>query len=288
LPGLFFDFLFFTTFFFATLCWGGLFATTPAARSKRSHASGCNSMSFEDDGVLDMQLLSRVNPRARVAIGMPDTMAKQPAVAAKIAECISEFSNLETMLPVTLAFLLSSDAQTALAMWGALENRGAQTRMLDAAAKEVLDDDRYDCFTVLRLKFIKRCQNERDRFAHWSWGYSIDVPDKLLLTNPLEKAKVHWTYINPPRTPEFDKSKLYVVGVDDLDRSVGRINDAVELLELFMKSIWAEPPPSVCDQYHQQLCSERRFAPLLQAHKDRNKNPPSQPQSPPSDQSGEQ
>jgi hypothetical protein len=217
---------------------------------------------------------------------MADTMAKQPAVAAKIAECISEFSNLETMLPVTLAFMLSADAQTTLAMWGALENRAAQMRMLDAAAKEVLDDDRYDCFTVLRHKFIKPCQSERDRFAHWSWGYSIDVPDKLLLTKPLEKAKVQWTYINPPRTPEFDKSLIYVVGVDDLGRSIGRVNDAAELLELFMKSIWAEPPPSERDRYHRLLCTERRFAPLLQAHKDRNKNPPSQPQSPQPEQNG--
>jgi hypothetical protein len=234
-----------------------------------------------------MQLLSRVNPKARVAIGLPGTMAQQPAVAAKIAECISEFSNLETMLPVTLAFLLSSDAKTALAMWGALENRAAQLRMLDAAAEDVLDAERYDCLSVLLLRFIKPCMRERDKFAHWSWGYSIDVPNKLLLTDPLEKAKVQWTYINPPRTPEFDKSKLYVVGVDDLGRSVSRINDAAELLELFMKGIWAEPPPAVRDQYHQKLCSEPRFASLLQAHRDRNKTPPSQPLSQPLNLSGE-
>jgi hypothetical protein len=233
-----------------------------------------------------MQLLSRVNPKARVAIGLPDTMTRQPAVAAKIAECISEFSNLETMLPVTLAFLLSSDAQTALAMWGALENRAAQLRMLDAAAEEVLDTDRYDCLSVLMARFIRPAMKERDRFAHWSWGYSIDLPDKLLLADPLEKAKVQWTAINPPRTPQFDKSKVYVVGVADIGRSISRINDAAELLELFMKSIWAEPPPSERDRYHRQLCSEPRFASLLQVHHDRNKNPPSQPQEPPPDQSG--
>jgi hypothetical protein len=30
-----------------TLCCGGLFATTSTARSKRAHASGCNSVSFD-------------------------------------------------------------------------------------------------------------------------------------------------------------------------------------------------------------------------------------------------
>ncbi len=47
MPGLFFDLVFFATFFFSvTRCCGGDFATTPAARSKRSHASGCNSNSI--------------------------------------------------------------------------------------------------------------------------------------------------------------------------------------------------------------------------------------------------
>jgi hypothetical protein len=39
-------FAFFTAFFFAIRCCGGDLATTPAARSKRSHASGCNSISL--------------------------------------------------------------------------------------------------------------------------------------------------------------------------------------------------------------------------------------------------
>jgi len=45
LPGFFFGFDFFAAFF-ATRCCGGVFATALAARSKRSHASGCNSTSL--------------------------------------------------------------------------------------------------------------------------------------------------------------------------------------------------------------------------------------------------
>jgi hypothetical protein len=71
-----------------------------------------------------------------------------------------------------------------------------------------------------------------------------------------------------------------VVKIEDLERSIGRINDAAELLQAFMKSIWPEPPPAVRDLYLHELCNEPRFAPLLQAHKDRNKTPRSQPQSP--------
>jgi hypothetical protein len=124
-------------------------------------------------------------------------------------------------------------------------------------------------------------------FAHWSWGYSIDLPDKLLLADPFEKAKVQWRALSPPTTPQFEKSKVYVVGVSDLQRAVNRINDAAELIELFMKSIWPEPSPSERDRYHHLLCNEPRFAPLLQAHRCRNNNPPTQQQSPRQDEGGE-
>src|ERR1700746_1444813 len=93
-----------------------------------------------------MQLLSRVHPTARISLGMPDTMPQRPSLAAKVAQCISEFSNIETMLPVALAFLLSADAETAIAMFGSLENRAAQIRLLNTAAEKILDEDRFDCW----------------------------------------------------------------------------------------------------------------------------------------------
>jgi hypothetical protein len=233
-----------------------------------------------------MQLLSRVKPNARVTVGLPDTMRRRPEVAAKVAESISEFSNLETMLPVLLAFMLSATPETALAMWGSLENRAAQLRLLDSAAKEQLDSERYDCWSVLLLKFVRSTMKERDRLAHWSWGYSIDLPDVLLLADPLEKAKAQWRSTSPPTLAQFDRSKIYVVTIADLDRAIGRIDDAAELMQLFMKAIWPEPTQEVRDLYLHDLCNEPRFSQLLQAHKDRNKTLPSQPQEPPPDQSG--
>jgi hypothetical protein len=138
-----------------------------------------------------MQVLSRVSSSARVTVGLADTMPKRPALAAKVAQCISEFSNIETMLPVLLAFMLKSDPKTALAMFGSLENRAAQLRLLNAAAEQVLDEDRFDCWTVLQAKFIKRCMKERDRFAHWAWGYSPDFPAKNSSDRSQEGLRFH-------------------------------------------------------------------------------------------------
>jgi hypothetical protein len=233
-----------------------------------------------------MQALSRVHPTARIAIGLPDTMPQRPILAAKIAQCISEFSNIETMLPVLLAFLLSADAKTAIAMFGSLENRAAQLRLLNTAAEEILDEDRFDCWTILLTKFIKPAMKERDRFAHWSWGYSIDLPDVLLLTEPLEKAIVQWTATQAPfAIPQISRNKVYVFKGADFDRTIRRLNDTAELLEAFLKSIWPEPSPAERVLFHQTLRNEPRFRELLLAHKARKSAQQSQPQSLPPKQS---
>src|ERR1700722_4250078 len=177
-----------------------------------------------------MQLLSRVHPSARISLGLPDTMPQRPLLAAKIAQCISELSNIETMLPVLLAFLLSADAKTALAMFGSLENRAAQLRLLNTAAEEILDEDRFDCWTVLLTKFVKPTMKERDRFAHWSWGYSRDLPDALLLAEPIEKARAQWEATSPPKLlAHIARDKVYVFSAADLDRTIGRLNDTADL-----------------------------------------------------------
>lgn len=172
-----------------------------------------------------MQLLSHVHPTARITLGLADTMPQRPILAAKVAQCISEFSNIETMLPVVLAFLLSADAETAIAMFGSLENRAAQLRLLNTAAEKILDEDHFDCWTVLLAKFIKPVMNERDRFAHWAWGYSPDLPDALLLAKPIEKARAQWEATSPPKPPIIARNKVYVFNASDFDRAIGRLND---------------------------------------------------------------
>ena len=194
-------------------------------------------------------------------------MPQRPILAAKVAQCISEFSNIETMLPVVLAFLLSADAETAIAMFGSLENRAAQLRLLNTAAEKILDEDHFDCWTVLLAKFIKPVMNERDRFAHWAWGYSPDLPDALLLAKPIEKARAQWEATSPPKPPIIARNKVYVFNASDFDRAIGRLNDSADLLEAFMKSIWPEPSGPERVLYHQALRNEPRFHELLLAHK---------------------
>ena len=50
-----------------TLCCGGLFATTSTARSKRAHASGCNSGSFFGSGLAMTVTQEFESPKSKLA-----------------------------------------------------------------------------------------------------------------------------------------------------------------------------------------------------------------------------
>jgi hypothetical protein len=80
-----------------------------------------------------MQPLSRVRSNAAIFFGINNAMSERPKVAVKIAECIAEWSDLETLLALFLSLMLNTEIDTVLAMYSAIENRAAQLRMLEAA-----------------------------------------------------------------------------------------------------------------------------------------------------------
>jgi hypothetical protein len=126
-------------FFFATRCFGPLFIAASTARSKRCHASGWTStVSEEDLEDFGMQPLTRVVSDANMFWGDPETMLKRPKAAVRVAQCISEWAEIETMMGIFLAVLLDTESKTALAICASLENRAAQRRMILAAAESKL------------------------------------------------------------------------------------------------------------------------------------------------------
>jgi len=46
---------------------------------------------------------------------------KNPELAAKVAECIAAWADIETMLGMLLGFLLNADSKVALAMYAEVE-----------------------------------------------------------------------------------------------------------------------------------------------------------------------
>jgi hypothetical protein len=208
-----------------------------------------------------MQPLSKVNPRATVTWGAPDTMThpQRAKVATLVANCIAEWADIETMLGLFLGLLLKTDSAAALSIYSSLENRSAQRRIVLAAAESKLLPDHFDLLCAVFNVSIAPAMKERDKLAHWSWAYSEELPDRLLLTEPRNKTLMHFEAVilrlqNP--TIAFDPSKIYVVSENDLLRLGERLRTAKNYLTQFMATAWDRNSPEEREKYRQLLSSE--------------------------------
>jgi hypothetical protein len=226
-----------------------------------------------------MQPLSRVRPPPQfLGFGNDDTMSLRPKIAVKVAECIAKWADAESMLGMLLALLLEADAKAVLAMYSALENRSAQMRMLNAAAQSKLPVEHFDVFAALLLVYVRPAMRERDKLAHWCWGYSTELSDALLLMEPDEKTSLHVGAINPPKPIQFDRTKIFVVDEDDMTRMVQRMLYMIDRLADFTGTVWKQNTPEQRAALLQKLSTE----PQIQKAVDRRKENRSKTQASPS------
>jgi hypothetical protein len=110
-------------------------------------------------------------------------MARRSKLAAMIAHCIAQWSEVEIHLGALLAFILHANEKAAVAMYANVENRATQLRLIDAAAEASLPKDHYEAISALLTSIVRPAMKERDKLAHWTWGYSDELPDALLLAD---------------------------------------------------------------------------------------------------------
>lgn len=241
------------------------------ARLKRCQPSGCSSMSDNFEAGLAMNPISRVQRKAVIAFNdTTKTMTSRPALAVKIAECIAEYAEVEFTLGSALGALLKSEAKTGLAMFVRANSRTAQKMMVSLAAEEVLEPDHLTIFSIIMSKAVAPAMGDRDKLAHWCWGYSPDLPDALLLMDPVHKTKNLAAYFLMPDTPpKIDRDAIFVVTGSDLTQTLNRIGEARRLLNQFISSVWQGNSKAKRARFRQALADE----PLIRAELRRMKEP---------------
>jgi hypothetical protein len=75
-------------------------------------------------------------PSTGFALG-PGTLAERPRAAAIIAQCITEWTEVELQTARLLAAMLNADSQPAIALYLSLANARAKREALDAIANMV-------------------------------------------------------------------------------------------------------------------------------------------------------
>jgi len=220
-----------------------------------------------------MQPLSRVSPTAGVAMGTQDAMTTRPKVAIKIAECVAEWAEIETVIGLFLALLLDADASAAVAMYTSVENRAAQMRMVEAAARSKLTSNHFEVVEAIMVAFVRPAMKERDRLAHWCWGYSPDLPEDLLLIDPDQKIAQHTHIImHLFKNFEFKRDQIFVVTEGDLTRMLARFRQAHAYVGKLTGTVWSQKPAPQRAEYLQKLSGEPPVHEALLRLRKRKKN----------------
>lgn len=207
-----------------------------------------------------MQPLSRVKPDAVTQWGNPETMTLRPGLAAKVARCISQWSEIEVHCGAFLGLLLHANQEAAVAMYSGLENRAAQLRLISLAAEASLPPAHFDTISVFLTSILRPAMRERDKFAHWAWGHSDDLPEALLISEPqrslkslMEALRTHPGVDGAGVPVDFDK--IYVVRDTDLDGVITRSMNGKFLLRVAMATVWDYNPLQERASRLQQLSS---------------------------------
>jgi hypothetical protein len=227
-----------------------------------------------------MNPLSRVRPNATPILGSSRALEGRPEAATLVAACIGVSADIEYNIGLTLALLLGTDAKAALAMYTDVENRTAQFRMVESAARHRLPQHQLEVFTVI-VRLVRSAIKDRDRLAHWRWGYSIELPHDLLLVEPTAKLKTHteildrsWRGIG---LTDLEPETVYVVTPSDLERILDRLQKLAILTELFAGTLWPSISADQAAQWFQQLSNEPPVREALSRLREQRKNNPTVP-----------
>lgn len=170
--------------------------------------------------------------------------------------------------------MLGPAANAAAAMFMAIRATSAQAASLEALAEAVLSEKEAKLLSAI-LDICARACADRNRFAHWIWGYSPQLPEHILFQKP--EAAREDKIKGSQQTKEIMKKMQSgiaqmllsspqpkdVIGyrVKDIDEGILKMERAITLLRCFRDLIDRSFPTT--GQEYDQLASEPEVAASL-------------------------
>jgi|GEM_PF-1322985 len=109
----------------------------------------------------------------------------RPALALLAIKVLAEWSILESFINGLFVMMLGANPRPAAAMYVALAGGAAQRAAFEAVADlALIDQQEKDVFAAIS-HLIRRSAKGRNKIAHWIWGHSPEIPDAVLLCDPV-------------------------------------------------------------------------------------------------------
>ena len=242
-----------------------------------------------DAGDFDMQPLNRVKKVDATDWGSNHrVMQKRATLAAKVAQSIAFWAEIEVLLGMFLACVLHANEKAVLAIYTGLENRAAQLRMIESASTAALNQNHADVVSVVLNVLVRPAMRYRDKLAHWCWGFTDELPDALLIRDQ-EQHLVNYAAtlrlqgetgrIGSGVPVNFDS--IFVVRDGDLDSYLSQLEHLELTLRRLMASVWIANSAAEHAEHLRMLSSEPRIqAGLEKLRKGRQSNRDTQQQTP--------
>ena len=214
----------------------------------------------------------RLQPNEYEAMFEPTTPEHRPEHARRIATAFATSALTDVEIVRIFVNLLGDAAHPAGAIYSRLRSARAKEDAIAAVAETVLSPEDAGRLSAIH-KLITKAATDRNRFAHWGWGFSEQLPDYILFQDPVIRRE------HDARTMEatvaamggdtaqmtrwlsghfWDPEGIWAYSTDDIDDAVERMVRARHLLMLFCVTVG---PRAQTSQLQRQLLDD---APELQ------------------------
>lgn len=113
--------------------------------------------------------------------------SSRPKLAALAMGVVAEWAQLEWAVSELLQCMVGTNPGPATVMYNALSGTVSKNAALKAIADHVLEDWQKPHFEVI-MQLIRSSAKGRNRIAHGIWGFMAELPDALLLREPIESS----------------------------------------------------------------------------------------------------
>lgn len=265
----------------------------------RASSKGMRSSSFFCSGdFLDMpNPLSKVHSTEKLSFD-DNAAVQRPLLAAQVAKILGAIAKVDSAMGNIFCKLMGDESEKGAAIYNALIGINAQDAALDAAANQVLSRDDMDLLMAVK-GLTKRPRDQRNQMAHGLWGWSVDMPEAILLMSPrhltsfVERIDRYIASHKPPGAmplppPEIDRTQIFVYTQADFDALHKQISAAHDAWNNFMWAVfgvWPGLNRTAAEARRQLFANPEILGRVNKARENRQEPPlpppPTQPATPP-------
>lgn len=177
---------------------------------------------------------------------------QRPNLAPSICTIFSAWAIIEHQQDMLLVQITDGSSAAAISMFRSLRSDRAKQDALTAAAKVSLTQTQFSAFEVV-MSVIRSSQKARNRFAHHVWGYCSELPDDILLTDPINAGNL-MTHVTQmlharkrnlpitfdPKSVGLDKARVIVYSKKDIDVIIQRLTEVSQVVLYFSALLSAD------------------------------------------------